>query len=49
MELTRQEEMALKGEYGEGLEISYKILVAIGNANNASKLIPIKVGSHFRS
>ncbi len=42
MELTRQEDMALKGEYGEGLEISYKILVAIGNANNASKLIPIK-------
>ncbi|HJU59159.1 MAG TPA: aconitase X [Nitrososphaeraceae archaeon] len=42
MELTRQEEMALKGEYGEGLELSYKILVAIGNANNASKLIPIK-------
>ncbi|HSF49159.1 MAG TPA: aconitase X catalytic domain-containing protein [Nitrososphaeraceae archaeon] len=42
MELTRQEEMALKGEYGEGLGLSYKILVAIGNANNASKLIPIK-------
>ena len=42
MELTKQEDMALKGEYGEGLEISYKILVAIGNANNASKLIPIK-------
>ena len=42
MELTRQEEMALKGEYGEGLELAYKILVAIGNANNATKLIPIK-------
>jgi predicted aconitase len=42
MELTRQEEMALKGEYGEGLELSYKILVALGNANNATKLIPIK-------
>jgi len=42
MELTRQEEMALKGEYGEGQELAYKILVAIGNANNAIKLIPIK-------
>jgi len=42
MELTRQEEMALQGEYGEGLELSYKILVALGNANNATKLIPIK-------
>ncbi len=42
MELTRQEEMAIKGEYGEGLELSYKILVALGNANNATKLIPIK-------
>src|SRR5215212_373041 len=42
MDLTRQEEMVLKGEYGEGLELSYKILVALGNANNATKLIPIK-------
>ena len=42
MELTRQEEMALKGEYGEGQELAYKILVAIGNANDATKLIPIK-------
>ena len=31
-----------KGEYGEGLELAFKILVAIGNANNATKLIPIK-------
>ena len=42
MELTRQEEMALKGEYGEGQELAYKILVAIGTATNATKLVPIK-------
>jgi predicted aconitase len=42
MELTRKEEKALQGEYGDGLKLAYKILVAIGNANNATKLIPIK-------
>ncbi|MGE0242289.1 MAG: aconitase X catalytic domain-containing protein [Nitrososphaeraceae archaeon] len=42
MELTRQEETALNGEYGEGLQLAYKILVALGNANNATKLIPVK-------
>lgn len=42
MELTRKEERALQGEYGDGLKLAYKILVSIGNANNATKLIPIK-------
>ena len=42
MELTKEEEKALYGEYGDGLKLAYKILVAIGNANNATKLIPIK-------
>ena len=42
MELTRKEEKALQGEYGDGLKLAYKILVAIGNANNATKLIPTK-------
>ena len=42
MELTKEEEKALHGEYGDGLKLAYKILVAIGTANNATKLIPIK-------
>ena len=42
MELTREEERALQGEYGDGLKLAYKILVSIGNANDATKLIPIK-------
>lgn len=42
MELTKEEELALKGEYGETLEIAYRILVATGEATNAQKLIPIK-------
>ncbi len=42
MELTRDEESALKGEKGEALELAYRILVATGEAINAEKLIPIK-------
>jgi predicted aconitase len=42
MELTREEELALRGEYGETLETAYRILVATGEATNAQKLIPIK-------
>lgn len=42
MELTKEEELALKGEYGETLETAYRILVATGEATNAEKLIPIK-------
>ncbi|CDI06572.1 aconitase X [Candidatus Nitrosotenuis uzonensis] len=42
MELTREEELALKGEYGETMETAYRILVAIGEATNAERLVPIK-------
>jgi len=41
MYLTNEEEHALNGEYGEVLETAYRILVAIGNATNAEKLIQI--------
>jgi hypothetical protein len=42
VELTKEEELALKGEYGENLQTAYRILVATGEATNAQKLIPIK-------
>ena len=42
MELTKEEELALKGEKGETLELAYRILVATGEATNAERLIPIK-------
>ena len=42
MELTREEEKALKGEYGETQELAYRILVATGEATDAEKLVPIK-------
>ncbi len=42
MELTREEEAALKGEKGETLELAFRILVATGEAFNAERLIPIK-------
>ena len=42
MELTKEEESALKGEHGETMETAYRILAAIGEATNAEKLIPIK-------
>ena len=42
MELTREEELALKGEFGETLETAYRILVATGEATNAQKLVPIQ-------
>lgn len=42
MELTKEEELALKGEYGETMETAYRILVAIGEATNAERLVPIK-------
>ena len=41
MELTTEEEAALKGEKGETLELAYRILVATGEAINADRLIPI--------
>ena len=42
MELTRDEESALKGEQGEIMQMAYRILVATGEATDADKLIPIE-------
>jgi len=42
MELTKDEESALKGEKGEVLELAYRILVATGEAINADRLVPIQ-------
>jgi len=42
MELTKDEENALKGQKGEVLELAYRVLVATGEATNADKLVPIK-------
>lgn len=42
MHLTNEEERALNGEYGEGLATAYRILVAIGEATDAEKLIPVE-------
>ena len=42
MELTKEEEAALKGEHGETQQLAYRILVATGEATNAEKLIPIE-------
>ena len=42
MELTKDEESALKGEHGEIMQMAYRILVATGEATDAEKLIPIE-------
>jgi predicted aconitase len=42
MELARDEEKALDGNYGEALATAYRILVAIGEATGATKLVPAK-------
>lgn len=42
MDLTKEEELALRGEQGEVMETAYRILVAIGEATNAERLVPIK-------
>ena len=42
MELTREEEKALRGEKGEVLASAYRILAAIGEATGAKKLIPVR-------
>lgn len=39
MLLTQEEEKGLSGEYGEALAAAYRILVAIGEATNAEKLV----------
>ena len=42
MELTREEESALKGEHGEIMQMAHRILIATGEATEAERLIPIK-------
>ncbi|MCV0430688.1 aconitase X catalytic domain-containing protein [Nitrosopumilus sp.] len=42
MELTKEEESALKGEQGETMEMAYRILSATGEATDAEKLVPVK-------
>ncbi|MGH1520997.1 MAG: aconitase X [Nitrosopumilus sp.] len=42
MELTREEESALKGEQGEISQMAYRILVATGEATDAERLVPIE-------
>lgn len=42
MELTKEEDLALKGEQGEVMQTAYRILLAIGEATNAERLVPIK-------
>ncbi len=42
VELTKAEEKALKGERGEALASAYRILVSIGEATGAKRLVPIK-------
>jgi len=42
MELTLEEEKLLRGEGGESLAVAYRILLAIGEATEAEKLIPVK-------
>lgn len=42
MELTKDEEDALKGEHGEIMQLAYRILVATGEATDAEKLIPVE-------
>lgn len=42
MELTKDEEAALDGKYGETQAMAYRILLAIGKATGADKLIPVE-------
>ena len=42
MQLTKEEEKGLKGDYGSTLSAAYRILVAIGEATEAKKLTNIK-------
>ena len=42
MELARYEEKALEDNSGEALATAYRILVAIGEATGAKKLVPVK-------
>ncbi len=42
MDLTKEEEAALDGKYGETLAMAYRILLAIGKATGADRLIPVE-------
>ena len=42
MYLTKDEEKAIKGESGETIALAYRILLAIGEATDAEKLVPIE-------
>ena len=42
MDLTREEEDALDGKNGNPISKAYKILLSIGKATNAEKLIPVE-------
>jgi len=42
LRLTKEEEAALDGKRGETLALAYRVLVAIGEATEADKLIPIE-------
>jgi phosphomecalonate degydratase large subunit len=42
LELTKEEENMLNGEHGESFAVAYRILLAIGEATEASKLVPVK-------
>ncbi len=41
MNLTREEERMLNGEFGQGIQSAIELLVAIGDAYDAEKMIPI--------
>ena len=42
MDLTREEEDSLNGKNGSSISTAYKILLSIGKATNAEKLIPVE-------
>ena len=42
MHLSKQDEKAFDGEFGSSLSVAYKILLAIGEATEAEKLVSIK-------
>jgi hypothetical protein len=41
MYLTKEEERILRGEFGEGMQRAMELLVAVGDANDAKRMIPI--------
>ncbi|MCS6767329.1 MAG: aconitase X catalytic domain-containing protein [Candidatus Nitrosocaldus sp.] len=42
MQLSREEEDALDGKHGEAMATAYRILLAIGNAMDADRLVPVR-------